>query len=155
MKALRSLEIGVYGLRGKGTSRLSEMEIEEGLRVPTDERIFVVAEALRRGMLVEEIHQLSYIDPWFLWKMSRLIDVERRLRGKTLSELTSDVMREAKKLGFNDHNIGELTGLKESVIRARRKEFGIVPAYKMVDTCAAEFEAETPYYYSCYELESE
>ena len=155
MKALRSLEIGVYGLRGKGTSRLSEMEIEEGLRVPTDERIFVVAEALRRGMLVEEIHQLSFIDPWFLWKMSRLIDVERRLRGKTLSELTPDVMREAKKLGFNDHNIGELTGLKESVIRARRKEFGIVPAYKMVDTCAAEFEAETPYYYSCYELESE
>jgi carbamoyl-phosphate synthase large subunit len=152
MKALRSLEIGVYGLRGKGTNLLSEMEIEEGLRVPTDERIFVIAEALRRGMLIDEIHQLSRVDRWFLQKLSRLIDMEQKLRGKSLNELTPALLGEAKKLGFNDHNLGELTGLKEGVIRARRKEFGIIPVYKMVDTCAAEFEAETPYYYSCYEL---
>jgi carbamoyl-phosphate synthase large subunit len=155
MKALRSLEIGVHGLRGKGTNLLSEMEIEEGLRVPTDERIFVVAEALRRGMLIDEIHQLSRVDRWFLQKISRLIDMEQKLRGKSLNELTPALLGAAKKLGFNDHNIGELTGLKEGVIRARRKEFGITPVYKMVDTCAAEFEAETPYYYSCYELETE
>ncbi len=158
MKALRSLEIGVYGLRGKGTSLLSEMEIEEGLRTLTDERIFVITEALRRGMLVEEIHQISHIDRWFLWKLSRLIDMENKLRdsrGGKADELSPDLLRAAKKLGFNDHNLGELLGLKEEAVRARRKALGIVPAYKMVDTCAAEFEAETPYYYSCYETESE
>ncbi|MDQ3814879.1 MAG: carbamoyl-phosphate synthase large subunit [Armatimonadota bacterium] len=155
MKALRSLEIGVYGLRGKGTSLLSEMEIEEKLRVPTDERIFVIAEALRRGMMIEEIQQLTKIDRWFLHKIWRLVDMEQRLRGKTGDALTPDLLREAKKLGFNDHHLGELTGLPESQIRARRKALGLVPVYKMVDTCAGEFEAQTPYYYSCYESESE
>jgi len=155
MKALRSLEIGVLGLRGKGTGLLSEMEIEEGLRVPTDERIFVVAEALRRGMMVDEIHQHSRIDKWFLHKIQKLIAMEQTLRGKTLDGLTRELLLKAKKLGFNDQHIGELTGIKPKVIRERRKGFGIVPVYKMVDTCAAEFEAETPYYYSCYELETE
>lgn len=154
MKALRSLEIGVYGLRGKGVSLLSEMEIEEGLRVPTDERIFVIFEALRRGMLVEEIHDLSGVDPWFLYKLERLIEMEGRLRGKSDDELTFDLLLEAKKLGFNDRNIAELTGLGEMAVRRKRKEFGIAPVYKMVDTCAGEFEAQTPYYYSCYERES-
>jgi carbamoyl-phosphate synthase large subunit len=155
MKALRSLEIGVYGLRGKGTNLLTEMEIEEKLRVPTDERIFVIAEALRRGMLVDEIHQLSRVDKWFLWKMERLIAMEQKIRGKSLNDLTPELLDEAKKLGFNDHHIAELTGLKETPIRERRKSFEIEPVYKMVDTCAAEFEAETPYYYSCYEIETE
>jgi carbamoyl-phosphate synthase large subunit len=151
MKALRSLEIGVYGLRGKNISLLTEMQIEEGLRVPTDERIFVIAEALRRGMLIEEIHQLSRVDPWFLNKLSRLIDIEGRLRGKSLNEISDEQLTEAKHMGFNDRNISELTGEKEEAIRARRKALGLMPVYKMVDTCAAEFEAETPYYYSCYE----
>jgi len=155
MKAVRSLEIGVFGLRGKGTSLLTEMEIEEKLRVPTDERLFVIAEGFRRGMMIEEIHQITHVDRWFLQKLSRLIEMETRLRGKSMSELTPELMLEAKKLGFNDHNLGELTGIKESEIRAFRKKHGIVPVYKMVDTCAGEFEAETPYYYSCYELESE
>jgi len=154
MKALRSLEIGVFGLRTKGISLLTEMEIEEKLRVPTDERIFVIAEALRRGMMIEEIHQLTRIDPWFLHKLWRLVDMEQRLRGKGMDELAPDLLREAKKLGFNDHHLGELTGIKEAEIRARRKALGIVPVYKMVDTCAGEFEAQTPYYYSCYETES-
>ena len=154
MKALRSLEIGVYGLRAKGTSLLTEMEIEEGLRVPTDERIFVIAEAFRRGMLIEEIHQITHIDRWFLYKIKRLIDMEQRLRGKSFDELTPDLLREAKKLGFNDHHLSELIGVEESKIRTYRKSLGIVPVYKMVDTCAGEFEAETPYYYSCYETES-
>jgi carbamoyl-phosphate synthase large subunit len=155
MKALRSLEIGVYGLRGKNTGRLSEMEIEEGLRTPTDERIFVITEALRRGMMLDEIHDLTNVDKWFLHKLEKLVAMETRLRGKHLDDLTPAFMREAKDLGFNDHNIGELTGLPEKTIRERRKQFGIVPAYKMVDTCAGEFEAQTPYYYSCYEKESE
>jgi len=155
MKALRSLEIGVLGLRSKGVSLLSEMEIEEGMRVPTDERIFLIFEALRRGMLVEEIHQITNVDRWFLVKLKRLIDQEQFLRGKSIGEITAEVMLETKKLGFNDHHIAELVGAKETEIRALRKQYGIAPVYKMVDTCAGEFEAETPYYYSCYESESE
>jgi len=155
MKALRSLEIGVIGLRSKGVSLLSEMEIEEGLRVPTDERIFVIFEALRRGMLIDEIHELSRVDRWFLNKLQNLIDMEQSLRGKSMRDMTKGVLLAAKKLGFNDRNIGELVGAKETEIRALRKEFGIAPVYKMVDTCAGEFEAETPYYYSCYESENE
>jgi len=155
MKALRSLEIGVLGLRGKNSSMLTEMEIEEALRVPTDERIFVIFEALRRGMLVEEIHQISHIDPWFLVKLKKLIDTEQELRGKSLDEITPKVLLDVKKLGFNDHHLSELLGCKETEVRARRKQDGIAPVYKMVDTCAGEFEAATPYYYSCYESEDE
>ena len=155
MKALRSLEVGVTGLRAKGMSALSEMEMEELLRVPTDERIFVIFEALRRGLLVEEIFQITRIDRWFLRKLAKLSDMERLLRGLNLDELTFEIMDKAKHLGFHDGHIAELTGIDEMTIRARRKGFGIVPAYKMVDTCAGEFEAATPYYYSCYERESE
>ena len=155
MKAIRSLEIGVYGLRGKSTARMSEMQIEDGLRVPTDERLFVVTEALRRGMLVEEIHGHSRIDRWFLNKLAKLVDVETSLRGKNFNDISDAMLLKVKKLGFNDRNIAELTGSKEMDVRARRKKLGIVPVYKMVDTCAAEFEAETPYYYSCYDLVSE
>ncbi len=155
MKALRSLEIGVTGLRAKGISSLSEMEIEELLRVPTDERIFVIFEAFRRGLLVEEIFQLTRIDRWFLRKLAKISDMEKLLRGLMLDELTFEMMDKAKHLGFHDAHLAELTGIDEMTIRARRKEFGIVPAYKMVDTCAGEFEAATPYYYSCYERESE
>jgi carbamoyl-phosphate synthase large subunit len=155
MKALRSLEIGVLGLRSKGVSRLSEMELEEGLRVPTDERIFLVIEALRRGMLIDEIHQITNVDRWFLNKLKNLIDMEQTLRGQQLNQLTPEVLLKAKKMGFNDHHIAELVGAKETEVRALRKQWKIVPVYKMVDTCAGEFEAETPYYYSCYESESE
>ena len=155
MKALRSLEIGVTGLREKGTSSLSEMELEEKLRVPTDERIFMIFEAFRRGLLVEEIFQITRIDRWFLRKLAKLSEMERLLRGLMLDELTFEIMDKAKHLGFHDAHLSELTGIDELTIRARRKGFGIVPAYKMVDTCAGEFEAATPYYYSCYERESE
>ena len=155
MKALRSLEVGARGLRVKNTGMLSEMEIEEKLRVPTDERIFVVAEALRRGMLVDEIHQLTNIDRWFLNKLQGLIDAEQSLKGRTLGDLSREEMLSIKKLGFNDQNIAELLGCREMEVRSRRKSMGIAPVYKMVDTCAGEFEAETPYYYSCYESETE
>ena len=155
MKALRSLEVGVTGLRAKGMSNLTEMEVEQLLRVPTDERLFVIFEALRRGLMVEEIHQITRIDRWFLRRIAKIVEMEGKLRGKKLDELTSDLWTEARKLGFHDAHIAELTGLDELELRARRKGFGLVPAYKMVDTCAGEFEAATPYYYSCFERESE
>ena len=155
MKALRSLEVGVTGLRAKGTSSLSEMELEEQLRVPTDERVFMIFEAFRRGLLVEEVFQITRVDRWFLRKIAKLVEMEATLRGLKLDELTWEMMDRAKQLGFHDAHLSELTGIDELTIRARRKEFGIVPAYKMVDTCAGEFEAATPYFYSCYERESE
>ncbi len=155
MKALRSLEIGVFGLRLKGAELWSEMELEEKMRRATDERIFVLAEAFRRGWQIREIHELSSIDYWFLEKIERLVMMENRLRDISVDELTPDLLREAKTMGFNDHHLGELTGFKETFIRNQRREFGIGPVYKMVDTCAAEFEAETPYFYSCYEMDDE
>ena len=155
MKALRSLEVGVTGLRQKGTSSLSEMELEEKLRVPTDERIFMIFEAFRRGLLVEEIFQITRIDRWFLRKLAKISEMEAVLRGLKLDELSLEIMDKAKHLGFHDAHLSELTGIDEMTIRARRKGFGLIPAYKMVDTCAGEFEAATPYYYSCYERESE
>jgi carbamoyl-phosphate synthase large subunit len=131
------------------------MEIEEKLREPTDERLFIIAEAIRRGMMVEEIHNISKIDPWFLVKIERLVQMEQRLRGLSLDAIDHGLMLSAKKLGFNDRHIGELTGASSTEVRALRKRLGIAPVYKMVDTCAGEFEAQTPYYYSCYESESE
>jgi carbamoyl-phosphate synthase large subunit len=155
MKALRSLEVGVTGLKAKGMSGLTEMEIEGKLRVPTDERLFVIFEALRRGLLVEEIFQITRIDRWFLRRIAKIVELEGRIKGKTMEVLTVELLTEARVMGFHDAHLAELTGLDELEIRARRKGFGLVPAYKMVDTCAGEFEAATPYYYSCFERESE
>ena len=155
MKALRSLEIGVTGLRLKGVGLMSEMEIEEKLRVATDERIFVIAEAFRRGMLIDEVHQLTNVDRWFLHKVLRLVDLETELRETTFDKITREELLHAKKLGFNDAQLAQLLSCGENELRQKRKDWNIVPVYKMVDTCAGEFEAETPYYYSCYESENE
>ncbi len=155
MKALRSLEVGVVGLKSKGIGELSEMEVEGKLRVPTDERIFVIFEAFRRGLLVDEVHQLTNIDRWFLRRIAKIVEMEARLKGVAMEALTPELLAQARQFGFHDGHIAELTGLDELDIRARRKSFGLVPAYKMVDTCAGEFEAATPYYYSCFERESE
>jgi carbamoyl-phosphate synthase large subunit len=134
---------------------LSEMEIEGKLRVPTDERIFVIFEALRRGLLVEGNSSITRIDRWFLRRIAKIVEMEQEIRGLSLEELTPDLIHRARILGFHDGHLAELTGEPELEIRSRRKGFGLVPAYKMVDTCAGEFEAATPYYYSCYERESE
>ncbi len=166
MKAIRSLEIGAYGLTRKRMNELSDVQLEEGLAVPTDERLFIIAEALRRGMMVEEIQALSRVDSWFLRKIERLVTMETRLRldGRKIAALAetldsddpaADLLREAKRLGFSDRQIAECSGLSERHVRDVRRAFGIRPVYKMVDTCAAEFEAETPYFYSCYEQEDE
>jgi carbamoyl-phosphate synthase large subunit len=162
MKAIRSLEIGAMGLTRRGTAALSDMQIEEGLAVATDERIFIVAEAFRRGMMVEEVAQLSNIDPWFLEKIRQLVEMETRLRlhARELRDLVqnpcdqhpaAELLRTAKGKGFPDAMLADIAGVDELELRRARKALGIEPVYKMVDTCAAEFEAETPYYYSSYE----
>jgi carbamoyl-phosphate synthase large subunit len=162
MKAIRSLEIGAMGLTRRGTAALSDMQIEEGLAVATDERIFIVAEAFRRGMMVEEVAQLSSIDPWFLEKIRQLVEMETRLRlhARELRDLVqnpcdqhpaAELLRTAKGKGFPDAMLADIAGVDELELRRARKALGIEPVYKMVDTCAAEFEAETPYYYSSYE----
>jgi carbamoyl-phosphate synthase large subunit len=170
MKAVRSMEVGMHSLRHKNANLWTAMEIEERIKIPNDERLFVIAEAFRRGMMEEEIAELSNIDPWFLRGIERLVRMEERVKENAAEfrELASSdiagVMREnsivkllceAKKFGFPDRLIGELVGMDEMDVRSFRKSLGIVPTYKMVDTCAAEFEAETPYFYSCYEDQDE
>ncbi len=166
MKAIRSLEIGAYGLTAKRALNLSDVQLEDLIATPNDERLFVIAEAFRRGMMVEEVTALSKIDKWFLNKLQGLILMETRLKvhGRAMAAVADtldtdskevDLLREAKKMGFSDRQIADYTGLTERIIRDLRKAFGIVPTYKMVDTCAAEFDAATPYFYSCYDNEDE
>ncbi|MDY6029084.1 MAG: carbamoyl-phosphate synthase large subunit, partial [Acidaminococcaceae bacterium] len=152
LKAVRSLEIGVIHLSMDGMSDLSEQELRERLLRIDDERCFVIAEALRRGICVEEIHAVTKIDRWFLHKLQNIVKMESALRSH---ELTASLLRRVKQMGFTDAAIGSLTGRDEFAIRDMRKQLGILPTYKMVDTCAAEFEAATPYYYSCYASEDE
>ncbi|HJV44792.1 MAG TPA: carbamoyl-phosphate synthase large subunit [Bacillota bacterium] len=152
LKAVRSLEIGTYHLELKEATELSAEELERRLVVADDERIFLVMEAMRRGMTIEEIHNLTKIDLFFLVKFNRIIDFEQRLQK---GDLDHTLLRDVKRLGFTDRKIGELTSKSVEEICALREKNGIVPVYKMVDTCAAEFEAETPYYYSTYEEEDE
>jgi carbamoyl-phosphate synthase large subunit len=167
MKAIRSLEVGIYGLASKTAYQLSDMELEDAIRIPNDERLWAITEAFRRGMMVEEINALSAIDPWFLRKLKRLVEVEALIKSsievivfasRSPSENDNEaesILRTIKQTGFADRTIAEFTGLTETCVRTLRKRLGIVPVYKMVDTCAAEFEAETPYYYSTYDLEDE
>ncbi len=162
MKAIRSLEIGTYGLTRRGTASLSDMQLEEGLAVATDERLFIIAEAFRRGMMVEEVADISSIDPWFLEKIRLLVETETRLRvhAKQLADVIDQpepdspgarFLFQAKRQGFPDRIIAEIAGRTPEQVRAARTQLGCVPCFKMVDTCAAEFEAQTPYYYTAYE----
>ncbi|SKA02193.1 carbamoyl-phosphate synthase large subunit [Selenihalanaerobacter shriftii] len=153
LKAVRSLEIGAYSLRLPGSEEWSTEEIEDYLVDADDERLFVIAEALRRGWSIDRIHDITEVDEFFLWKMQNIIDYEKKI--KEADELTSELLQEAKKLGFSDKDIAVLRERNEDEIRSLREEEEVEPVYKMVDTCAAEFEAETPYYYSSYERENE
>jgi carbamoyl-phosphate synthase large subunit len=154
-KALRSLEIGVSGPRLRGINLWSDTQLEQILRHPTDERIFAVCEAFRRGMSVGEIHDLSSIDPWFLHKLRNIVEMEELIADAGADQVSDDMLRAAKRMGFADAYIGELVGWSGRQVRERRRGLDIHPTYKMVDTCAAEFEAATPYYYSTYEREDE
>jgi carbamoyl-phosphate synthase large subunit len=155
LKGIRSLEIGAYGLRSRSVSQWGQMEIEQCMREATDERLFAIAEAFRRGMMVEEAAELSRVDPWFLRKIKNIVDREQEIRKAGAEGLTDGLLREAKKTGFSDHELADLLGIRERELRERRRALKLVPPYKMVDTCAAEFEAATPYYYSTYETECE
>jgi carbamoyl-phosphate synthase large subunit len=156
-KALRSLETGRFGLGGDGKDPVDadRTTIERKLSVPNAERIFWVAVAMRQGFSQEEIHQLTQIDPWFLAQMGQIVDEEQAI-GSGRSDIGSaDGLRKAKRLGFSDRQIAHLTAQTESAARDARKRHGLTPTYRLVDTCAAEFEAYTPYYYSTYGDENE
>ncbi len=184
-KGLRSLEIGRHGLGADGRdkfpfpaeipnesvrSNLLE-EVKKKLSTPNAERIFYLRHALLVGIKVEEIHELTKIDPWFLSHIQEITELEKEIRSygpkvrdlelwkKTLApdqlQLPVPLLRKAKEFGFSDYQLGFLLGFDESILRNMRKEKGILPTYKLVDTCGAEFEAYTPYYYSTYETEDE
>ena len=153
LKALTSLEVKCDGLRVPYVTGLEDKALIEKLSACDDERIFVIAELLRRGvMTLEEIHTRSGIDPWFLAKIGNIVKMEKRLSG---SVITPKLIGEAEKMGFTDSEILSLTGMKSEALRDLRDYNGIYPVYKMVDTCAGEFEAATPYYYSCFDAEDE
>ena len=152
MKAIRSLEQHVDSLLSYDFSALSTKELLEQLEKVDDRRIWVIAEALRRGITYEQIHEITKIDVWFIDKLAILVEMEQRLKQE---ELTTELLKEAKRIEFPDKVIAELTGRSEEEIHDLRYENGIVAAYKMVDTCAAEFAAATPYYYSVFGSENE
>ena len=155
-KALRSLETGRYGWGSTHNEKLPSLEqVRSGLRTPNPERIYTVRHALVLGMTVEEVYELTGIDPWFLDKFEELLETEKSLKRTALKTLTKEQMWEIKRQGFSDRQIAYTTKTTEDEVRAYRKQLGVIPAYKTVDTCAAEFEALTPYYYSTYEEESE
>ncbi len=152
MKAIRSLEQHVDCLRSYDFGELSKEELLKRLEKVDDRRIWVIAEALRKGISYEEIHEITMIDYWFIDKIAILVEMEERLEKE---ELTIELLKEAKRIEFPDNVIAQLTGKEETQIRDMRYENGITAAFKMVDTCAAEFAAETPYYYSCFGSENE
>ncbi len=160
-KGLRSLEIGRFGLGadGKGEAEQHGMvpspeEIKKKLAVPNSERIFYIRHAIKAGLDVATIHTLTGIDPWFLNQMARIVDVEKEVSASS-HPLTLELMRKSKTYGTSDVQLAHLLKTDEDEILASRKNLGVEPVYKLVDTCAGEFEARTPYYYSTYELENE
>jgi len=155
-KALRSLETGRAGWGCDKAEKLpSGEQIRAQLRTPNPDRIFSVRHALQLGISAEEIYELTGIDPWFLDKFQQLLDVEKFLKRTPLQQLTKEQLYEVKRDGYSDRQIAYATKTTEDEVRAYRKSLGIIPVYKTVDTCAAEFEAFTPYYYSTYEEETE
>ena len=152
MKAIRSLEQHVDCLMNEDYSGYSDEEITEMLNRVDDRRIYVIAEAIRRGVTYETIHDITKIDVWFIDKLAILVEMENALKTQPL---TKELLLEAKRIEFPDNVIARLTGRTAKDIKALRNEYGIHAAFKMVDTCAAEFEATTPYYYSCFKSENE
>ena len=154
MKAIRSLEVGIQhlGLKSKAAHALTDEDIERRIRICDDERLFIIGEALRRGYDWEKIVEWSQIDKFFIWKLKKLVDFEKEI---SKNKWDKEILLQSKKLGFSDVNIAHLWETTPQEIFKFRKENGIMPVYKMVDTCAAEFESETPYFYGTYEEENE
>jgi carbamoyl-phosphate synthase large subunit len=161
-KAMRSLENGRAGLGFDGKEHFDEQRFTQMVGVPTEQRLFYIAEALRRGWSVEAVAEASLIDPWFLHRIAAIVAVAQGLEGRALAELSADELREAKRFGLSDAQIAHLTRgsgalearaskVTELAVRARREELAVLPTFKTVDTCAAEFATETSYYYKTYE----
>lgn len=155
MKAIRSLAQHVDCLEVNDYERMSDEEILEHLEIVDDRRIYLIAEILRRGIAdYETIHKVTMIDPWFIDKIAILVEMEKRLKSCG-GDISNELLKEAKRMEFPDHVIARWTGKTEEEIKALRLKYGITAAFKMVDTCAAEFASETPYYYSCFDGENE
>ncbi|HPX11365.1 MAG TPA: carbamoyl-phosphate synthase large subunit, partial [Syntrophales bacterium] len=155
-KGLRGLETGIAGLDRKSERKIDPKQLEPRLVRPTPERIFYIRHALKTGMTVGRIAELTGVDPWFLHNLREIVDLETELESLAgVKEIPHTLLRRAKEFGFSDTQLGDLLGKTESAVRALREELRILPVYKLVDTCAAEFEAYTPYYYSTYEEEDE
>jgi carbamoyl-phosphate synthase large subunit len=151
-KALRSLETGRYGFGCDKKETLPSLsQVRASLRTPNPERVYSIYHAMKLGMTVEEIYELTAIDVWFLDKLQDLIETEKVIKQNPLNKITTAQMRLFKQKGFSDRQIAFATKTTEDEVRAHRKSLGIIPVYKVVDTCAAEFEAFTPYFYSTYE----
>jgi len=151
-KALRGLEVGVDGLNQKTTDRET---LEKELGEPGPERIWYVGDAFENGFTLEEVHQLTHIDPWFLAQIKEIVELEMELDDKRLADIDADTLRVLKRKGFSDRRLAYLFNANEAEVRAARHRFGIRPVYKRVDTCAAEFATRTAYMYSTYEEECE
>ncbi|MCX8012354.1 MAG: carbamoyl-phosphate synthase large subunit, partial [Desulfobacterota bacterium] len=163
-KAIRSLEIGYYGLEPpektgfkpkKSGGKDYLKKIQEKLKVPNWERIFYIAESFRMGLGIDEVNKLTQIDFWFLYNIKEIVDLEIELSQETLQSVTPELIRKAKQFGFSDVKLAEIFSTDEITFRNLRKSLGIEAVFKLVDTCSAEFEAYTPYYYSTYETENE
>ncbi|MGX6442010.1 carbamoyl-phosphate synthase large subunit [Neobacillus sp. K501] len=152
LKAIRSLEANVYHFELNGAEEIDDELLEKRIRKAGDERLFYIAEGFKRGITIETIHEWSKIDLFFLKKMEGIIELERKLADSPLDPV---ILKEAKQKGFTDKKVAELWNMTESELYQFRKQNQIIPVYKMVDTCAAEFESETPYFYGTYEEENE
>ncbi|MEC9227314.1 MAG: carbamoyl phosphate synthase large subunit, partial [Verrucomicrobiota bacterium] len=157
-KALRSLEIGAKGFVGpaKFQKKITDLQaIRKGISITTAERVFWLRHAFLNAMSDEEIHEFCKIDPWFINQMRQLVEIELDLKSNNLNTLNEALMRKAKESGFSDVLIAELINSDRQSVRIRREKFDVMTCYRLVDTCAAEFEAMTPYYYSSYGSENE
>ncbi|MFU8818799.1 MAG: carbamoyl-phosphate synthase large subunit [Desulfurivibrio sp.] len=158
-KGLRSLEIGCSGFgadrKFEKFAELDEADLESALRKPSSQRMFQLYEALRRGISVARIHEVTMIDPWFLHHMEQLVATEQEIKSAGFPGLNAELLYRVKQFGFADRQLAYLTGTSEDDIRELREKLKLKPVYKLVDTCAAEFEAYTPYFYSTYESEDE
>ncbi|NMA82552.1 MAG: carbamoyl-phosphate synthase large subunit [Epulopiscium sp.] len=155
LKGIRSLEIGRYTLVNPGSQKRSLEELKKRVQIPDDERIFDVAEMLRREYRIDKVHEITGIDPFFLEKIKSIVEEEENLQASTIEDLTEMKLRSLKEKGFSDKGMADLLGCKPNEIYKKRQLWNIHPTYKMVDTCAGEFQAVTPYYYSTYQQEDE
>ena len=154
-KAVRSLELNMHSMEWRRGPALTDEQVVQALHTQDDERIFCVAEALRRGVSYDTIHDITKIDLWFLDKLHNIVALEETVKQQGFGYLTPETMKQLKRLGMADKAIAGWVGKTELEIRTLRKQWGVLPTYKMVDTCGAEFDAVSPYYYSTYEEENE